>query len=51
MVELMRKLLRVAKIKSKEEIRPWLDETLKAKNVVWGMDTENTLSKILEQIS
>ena len=25
------------KIQSKEEIRPWLDETLKAKNVVWGM--------------
>jgi citrate synthase len=26
-----------ARIESKEEIRPWLDETLKAKNVVWGM--------------
>jgi citrate synthase len=25
------------KIESKEQIRPWLDETLKAKNVVWGM--------------
>ena len=25
------------KIDSKEDIRPWLDETLKAKNVVWGM--------------
>ena len=25
------------KIKSKEDIRPWLDDTLKAKNVVWGM--------------
>ncbi len=25
------------KIQSKQEIRPWLDETLKAKNVVWGM--------------
>lgn len=25
------------KIDSKEKIRPWLDETLKAKNVVWGM--------------
>ena len=25
------------KIDSKDDIRPWLDETLKAKNVVWGM--------------
>jgi citrate synthase len=25
------------KIESKDQIRPWLDETLKAKNVVWGM--------------
>ena len=25
------------KINSKDDIRPWLDETLKAKNVVWGM--------------
>ena len=25
------------KIKSKEDIRPWLDDTLKSKNVVWGM--------------
>tara|TARA_Y100000389_G_scaffold203150_1_gene250650 strand:+ start:5411 stop:6586 length:1176 start_codon:yes stop_codon:yes gene_type:complete len=25
------------KIESKDEIRPWLDKTLKAKNVVWGM--------------
>ena len=25
------------KINSKDEIRPWLDDTLKAKNVVWGM--------------
>jgi citrate synthase len=25
------------RIESKEQIRPWLDETLKAKNVVWGM--------------
>jgi len=25
------------KINSKDDIRPWLDDTLKAKNVVWGM--------------
>ena len=25
------------KINKKEDIRPWLDDTLKAKNVVWGM--------------
>lgn len=25
------------KIESKDQIRPWLDETLKSKNVVWGM--------------
>ena len=25
------------KIDSKDDIRPWLDETLRAKNVVWGM--------------
>ncbi len=25
------------KIDKKEDIRPWLDDTLKAKNVVWGM--------------
>jgi citrate synthase len=27
----------LSKIDSKDDIRPWLDETLKAKNVVWGM--------------
>tara|TARA_B100001063_G_scaffold31836_1_gene24982 strand:+ start:309 stop:1484 length:1176 start_codon:yes stop_codon:yes gene_type:complete len=27
----------LSKINSKEDIRPWLDDTLKAKNVVWGM--------------
>ena len=27
----------LSKIDSKDDIRPWLDDTLKAKNVVWGM--------------
>ena len=27
----------LSKIDRKEDIRPWLDDTLKAKNVVWGM--------------
>ena len=38
------------KIDSKDDIRPWLDETLKAKNVVWEWDTENILSKTQERI-
>ena len=27
----------LSKIKSKDDIKPWLDQTLEAKNVVWGM--------------
>ena len=42
--------MRCCKINSKDDIRPWLDETLKAKNVVGGWVIENILLKILEQI-
>ena len=36
MVELLKVIAMLEKINSKDD-RPWLDDTLKAKNVVWGM--------------